>query len=251
LCALAAAALALTAGLGLLAFAKFYSGIFLGQPRRAIENVEEPTRWPSGLLGLSIVLLFLGTVAPWEIHAIGTGLQSTLALNLAATTISHPLVLTPVFVGFSVLDPTWLSVTLPAYVILWMVVMRLTRGRSVRRAPVRRAPVWVTGSGASLAAVQYRPSAYSNPMRVILRGPLGYHASTVAEITASGTPSGRLLLRTQVTLVIDRLLYAPAAKLVSWLARRSLALQSGQLSLYLLYMLVALIVALSLVPILR
>ena len=39
LCALAAAALALTAGLGLLAFAKFYSAIFLGQARTKLAGV--------------------------------------------------------------------------------------------------------------------------------------------------------------------------------------------------------------------
>ncbi|HLI58607.1 MAG TPA: proton-conducting transporter membrane subunit [Solirubrobacteraceae bacterium] len=252
LCALAAATLALTAGLGLLAFAKFYSFIFLGRSRSTTDvKAREPTRWPGGLIAISIVLLFLGTVAPWEIHAIGSALQATLGMDLAATTISHPLVLTPVFVGFSVLDPTWLSVTLPVYVVLCLAVVRLTRGRSIRRAPVRRAPVWVTGSGAPLAAVQYRPSAYSNPMRYILRGPLGYRATTIPERTAADALSGRLLLQVRVTLVVDRFLYAPAAVLVSWLAQQVRGLQSGRLSVYLLYMLIALIVALSLVPILR
>ena len=174
LCGLAAAALALTAGLGLLAFAKFYSFIFLGPTRGRLGRVREPTRWPAGLVGLGIILLFLGPVAPWEIHAIGSALAPVLGLNLASTTISHPLVLTPVFTGFSVLAPTWLSITLPAYALLTAGAARAMRGRSPARQPVRRAPVWVTGSGPELAAVQYRPSAYSNPMRVILRGPLGY-----------------------------------------------------------------------------
>jgi hydrogenase-4 component B len=248
LCALAAAALALTAGLGLLAFAKFYSGIFLGQTRGQLAKLREPTRWPGGLVGLSIVLLFLGTVAPWEIHAVGSGLQTLLGLNLASTTISHPLVLTPVFKGFSVLAPTWLSITLPAYALLAIVVVRATRGSAVRSRPVRRAPVWVTGSGAELAAVQYRPSAYSNPMRVILRGPLGYRTRLVQE-DHDGTPQFRL--DTSIVLAIDRFVYAPAAALVMRVASRVRTIQSGRLSIYLLYMLVALIVALSLVPILR
>ncbi len=51
LCALAAAALALTAGLGLLAFAKFYSFIFLGPARDQLARVREPTRWPVGAGG--------------------------------------------------------------------------------------------------------------------------------------------------------------------------------------------------------
>jgi len=252
LCTLAAAALALTAGLGLLAFAKLYGTVFLGQPRTPnVTDHAEPSRWPSGLIGLSVVLVFLGTVAPWEIHAISTALAPVLGIHLAQTTISYPLVLTPVFVGFSVLDPTWLSLTVPIYVILCLIVVRITRGRSVKARPVRRAPVWVTGSGADLAAVQYRPSAYSNPMRVILRGPLGYRTTASIEHAADGSSTGRLLLQTRVTLVVDRFIYAPSAALVAWLASGARALQSGRLSVYMLYMLAALIIALSLVPILR
>jgi hydrogenase-4 component B len=249
LCALAAAALALTAGLGLLALAKFYSFIFLGPARSELTPVREPSRWPVGLVGLGVVLLFLGTVAPWEIHALGSGLQPLLGFNPAITTISHPLVLGPVYKDFSVLAPTWLSIVLPAYALLAILIVRASRGRSVRGAPVRRAPVWVTGSGAELAAVQYRPSAYSNPMRVILRGPLGYRT----RLTAAGGRDGssRFTLDTTVVLAIDRFVYRPVATLILRVAERVRAIQSGRLSTYLLYMLITLILALSLVPILR
>ncbi len=249
LCALAAAALALTAGLGLLAFAKFYSFVFLGPARSALGVLREPSRWPLGLAGLSLVILFLGTVAPWEIHALGSGLQPLLGLNPASTTISHPLVLGPVFKEFSVLAPTWLSIVLPAYALLAILIVRASRGRSVRGAPVRRAPVWVTGSGAELAVVQYRPSAYSNPMRVILRGPLGYR-SRLSAAGGQGAPA-QLTLDTRVVLAVDCFVYAPATALALRLAERVRALQSGRLSAYLLYMLIALILALSLVPILH
>ncbi len=254
LCALAAAALALTAGLGLLAFAKFYSFLFLGHGRERFDRVREPTRWPVGLVGLGVILLFLGTVAPWEIQAIGAALHPVLGLNLATTTISHPLVLTPVFTGFSVLAPTWLTITLPAYALLAVAAVRLTRPPALRGRPVRRAAVWVTGSGAELAAVQYRASAYSNPMRVILRGPLGYRSRLVpaddaAEPSRAGGPVFRL--ETSVVLAIDRFLYAPLAALVVRAAAVVRRMQSGHLSVYLLYVLVALILALSLIPILR
>lgn len=248
LCALAAATLALTAGLGLLAFAKFYSAIFLGHARSRISVVREPARRAAGLLGLTTVLLFLGTVAPWEIHAIGSALRDLLGLDLASSTISHPLVLTPVFEGFSVLAPTWLSIVLPAYAVLALVVVRATRGAAVRGRPVRRAPVWVTGSGAAPAAVQYRPSAYSNPMRVILRGPLGFRVRSVAEQI-----DGRAALRldTRVVLAVDRFLYAPSTALALRVSERVRALQSGRLSVYLLYVLVALLAALALIPVLH
>jgi hydrogenase-4 component B len=249
LCALAAAALALTAGLGLLAFAKFYSFIFLGPGRSKLTALREPSRWPVGLVGLGVVLLFLGTVAPWEIHALGSGLQSLLGFDPASTTISHPLVLGPVYTGFSVLAPTWLSIVLPAYALLAILIVRASRRPGARGAPVRRAPVWVTGSGGELAAVQYRPSAYSNPMRVILRGPLGYRTRLIAAKERNG--ASRLTLDTTVVLAIDSFVYRPAAVVILRVAERVRAMQSGRLSMYLLYMLVALILALSLVPILR
>jgi NADH:ubiquinone oxidoreductase subunit 5 (subunit L)/multisubunit Na+/H+ antiporter MnhA subunit len=251
LCALAAATLALTAGLGLLAFAKFYGFIFLGQARERLGPVREPTRWPVGLVGLGVVLLFLGTVAPWEIHAVGAALAPLLGLNLATTTISHPLVLTPVFAGFSVLAPTWLTITLPAYAVLAAVAVKLTRPGALRGRSVRRAPVWVTGSGADLAAVQYRASAYSNPMRVILRGPLGYRTRLVPDDCIGGSARPHFRLETSVVLAVDRFLYAPLAVVVVRGAGVVRRIQSGRLSLYLLCVLVALILALSLIPILR
>lgn len=244
LCALAAAGLALTAGLGLLAFAKYYSFIFLARARAKLTVLGEPSRWPAGAIGLAAILLFLGTVAPWEIHALGSGLEGVLGFNAASTTISHPLVLGPVFENFSVLAPTWLSIVLPAYA---LIALAIAFGAD-RRRRVRRAPVWVTGSGAELAAVEYRPSAYSNPMRVILRGPLGYRSRLVTE----GIVHGRLqlLLETRVVYAVDRYLYQPATWLALALAERVRTFQSGRLSSYLLYMLIALILALSLVPIL-
>jgi hypothetical protein len=80
---------------------------------------------------------------------------------------------------------------------------------------------------------------------VILRGPLGFRTRVVS--AADGT----LTLETSVANTVERLLYAPATTLVLRVSARVRALQSGRLSSYLLYMLVALIVALSLVPILR
>jgi len=245
LCALAAATLALTAGLGLLAFAKYYSFIFLGQARTQLTAMIPPSRWPVGALALALVVVFLGTVAPWEIHAIGSGLDPQLGFNFATSTISHPLVLGPVFANFSVLAPTWLCIVLPAYA----VIACLIAFGADRRRRVRREPVWVTGSGAQLAAVQYRPSAYSNPMRVILRGPLGYRSSRLP--SADANAAGQYTLDTRVVLAVDRFLYAPLTRGALLVAAGVRRFQSGRLSAYLLYMLVALIVALSLVPILH
>jgi hydrogenase-4 component B len=264
LCALAAAALALTAGLGLLAFAKYYGFMFLARARKALGAVHEPSRAPAGPLALGLIVLLLGALAPWEIRLLGSGLKPLLGFDPASPAISHPLVLGPVFEKFSVLAPTWLSIVLPLYAVGAVLIVLAAH----RQQRVRRAPVWVTGSGAELAAVQYRPSAYSNPMRVILRGPLGYRRRLV-EAGAEGAglgPAGddrtgltsagdngtdTLTLETSVVLAVDRFLYKPVTRFALAIADRVRRLQSGRLSAYLLYMLIALIVALSLVPILH
>jgi hydrogenase-4 component B len=236
LCALAAAALALTAGLGLLAFAKLFGFTFLGVAREPLARVRRAAP-PVAIASLGAIVLFLGAVAPWEIHLLGSGLSGVLGFDPATATITHPLTLGPVFRDFSVLAPTWLSIVLPAYALL---AAALVRARL--RPPVRRAPVWVTGSGAELAAVQYRPSSYSNPVRVVLRGLLGYRRELQTDA------DGRLTLETRVVLATDRFLYRPAERLAlaaSALARRT---QSGSLSAYLLYMLAVLVLVLTLVP---
>ncbi len=243
LCALAAAALAFTAGLGLLAFAKYWGFIFLGRAREQLPEIAG-LRFSPSLAGLGTIILFLGTAAPWEIHALGSGLQPLLGFNPAGAVISHPLVLGPVFANFSVLAPTWLMIVLPAYALLALLI-----AAAVRAPTARRAPVWVTGSGAQLAAVQYRPSAYSNPMRVILRGPLGYRSRLIAPPAAE--PDQPSALQRTVVDAIARYLYSPLTALALAASGQIRRLQSGRLSSYLLYMLIALILALALIPILH
>jgi hydrogenase-4 component B len=93
LMALAAALLALTAGLALLAFAKLFGTVFLGRARSALETVREPRDFGLGPALLALAALGLGAAAPWEVHWVGSGLEGVLGLNLAGATISHPLVL--------------------------------------------------------------------------------------------------------------------------------------------------------------
>lgn len=242
LCALAAAALAFTAGLALLAFAKYFAFIFLARARTAITTSTETLGRSTSIIALGTIMLFLGAAAPWEIHAISSGLGGLLGFDAAGLVISHPLVLGPVFEKFSVLAPTWLMIVIPAYATVAVLIALAQRPRGARRAPV-----WVTGSGAELTAVQYRPSAYSNPMRVILRGPLGYRSRLVTDSDGNERP----VLQRTVVLAVDRFLYQPATQLTLALAARVRRIQSGRLSSYLLYMLMALILALALIPILR
>jgi hydrogenase-4 component B len=245
LCALGAAALAFTAGIGLLAFSKYFSFIFLGPPRSSTRAFERRSRWRDqlSLWPLALVMVCLGTVAPWEVRGLGDALQAILGIDPATTAITAPLVLGPVLPHFSVLAPTWLTIVLPAFAVIAYLLARATgRGRP------RRAPVWVTGSRAELGAVQYRPSSYSNPIRYVLRGPLGFRMR-VGRAAAPATDEE--VHETSVVLAFDRYLYRPLTGLALAANARIRRLQSGRLSTYLLYMLIALIGALALIPILH
>jgi hydrogenase-4 component B len=246
LMALAAALLALTAGLALLAFAKLYGTVFLGRMREPRAATREPRDLGSGLLVLTVIGLVLGAIAPWEIHWVGRGLAGTLGFDLAGSTITHPLTLGPVYRDFSVLAPTWLAITLPAYVVLF--------GGAIwvwRRPAVRRAPVWVSGTDGSRVAVQYTPAAYSNPIRFVLRGLYGYRRRLRLKPPSRAGGRPEPAVETRLVPAFEHYLYGPISAAALWLSSQSRRLQSGRLGIYLLYMLILLLTALALIPALR
>jgi hydrogenase-4 component B len=244
LMALAAALLALTAGLALLAFAKLFGTVFLGRARHVLA-FREPADFGIGAALLALVALALGPAAPWEVRLVGRGLSGVLGFDLAPSAISHPLVLGPVYQHFSALAPTWLAVTLPVYAVVAATIVV-----TALRPGVRRAPVWLSGSAAAIEGVQYTPQAYSNPIRVVLRGAYGLRRRLLAEATRAGsTPA--LTLETRIVPAFEHYVYGPLTSGGLILSAAVARLQSGRLSGYLLYMLVVLIVVLALIPALR
>jgi hydrogenase-4 component B len=245
LMALAAAALALTAGLGLLAFAKLFGSVVLGRQRTPSRLLHEPREPGGGLVLLGACTAVLGIVAPWEIRLLGRAFSTTLGFNPASHVISHPLVLGPVYADFSVLAPTWLAVVLIAFTAVTAGIVR-----ALRRAPARRSAPWVSGTAVAPRLVQYTPAAYSNPIRVVLRSAYSYRRSLrpVAQPRA-GEPA--LVLETQVVPMIEARIYQPLTALMLGLTARVRRLQSGRLGAYLAYVLVTLIVIVALIPTLR
>ena len=239
LMALGAAMLALTAGIGLLAFAKLYGGIFLGRPRSALASVHEPAGSSAGLLLLAFVALFLGAAAPWEIRWLGHGLRESLGFDLATTTIKFPLVLGPVYRNFSVLAPTWLALGLVTFGVTSALLIRL-----LLRPAVRRAPIWLSGTAPDLDAVQYTPDSYANPIRVVLSSAYGYRRKL--EPAAAGTHAR--ILRTRVVPAFEEHLYRPLTRGTLRLSGGARRLQSGRLGVYLLYILLVLLAVLALIP---
>jgi hydrogenase-4 component B len=245
LMSLGAALLALTAGLALLAFAKVFGTVFLGRARGA-PGAREPADLGVGLLALAVVTLALGPAAPWEVRWVGRGLQDVVGFDLGPAAVTHPLVLGPVFRDFSVLAPTWLAIVIPAYAVLAAVLVR-----ALLRPAVRRAPVWVSGTFPPPALVQYTPAAYSNPIRVVLRGLYGFRRRLVPQGPGSARTPATIALETRVVPAFEEYVYdrtTRAALRLSFALRR---LQSGRLGTYLLYMLVLLLGVLALIPAVR
>jgi hydrogenase-4 component B len=245
LLALGAALLALTAGLGLLAFAKLYGTVFLGHSRSVLGRIEEARGPALGFLGLALLTGALGALSPWEIRWLGHGLQGLLGFDLAHTTITHPLVLGPVYSHFSVLAPTWLAVALPAYAITTALLVAL-----LLRPAVRRAPAWTSGALVAPARVQYTPAGYSNPIRVVLRAAYGFRRQLEPVDGGSRAPQ-RFVLETRVVPFFEHYLYLPLTALALRASTQARRLQSGRLNMYLLYTLIVLLVILALIPALR
>ncbi len=144
----------------------------------------------------------------------------------------------PVYEHFSVLAPTWVALGIAVFASVSAAIVRL-----VLRPPVRRAPVWVSGSAAEVGNVQYTPDSYANPIRVVLAGAYGFKRE-LGPANAGGTRS----LRTRVVPAFEEYLYRPLTRVglgcSGWVRR----LQSGRLSFYLLYILAVLLAALALIP---
>ncbi len=138
------------------------------------------------------------------------------------------------------LAPTWLALGIPAFLVATALLVRL-----LLRPPVRRAPVWLSGTAPEVATVQYTPDSYANPIRVVLS--TVYRFRRELEPASDAEPHRRVV-STRVTPAFEAYLYDPMTRAALRLSGQAPRLQSGRLGTYLLYILVVLIAALALIP---
>lgn len=237
---LAAASLGLTSGLAMLAFARFFGIAFLGMPRSsgAIKADErgQPTLGP-GILAGACVALSVGVPAVLvaldrEVHAV-TGLQ------LRPVLLGPHLSLLPAHANFSSLSPTYLAVFLVAVSIVPITIYRLGRPRGETLA----VPVWDGGILTFKPRLQYTASTFANPIRVTFER---LYNPEIELDRASEDPAGRsgpVHYHRRVRPLFERYLYEPvvhAARAVSRAVQRT---QSGDINLYLLYILIVFVIA--------
>lgn len=219
---LALPALALTGGLAAVAFAKFYGFVFLGEPRsEAVVHAHDPGR---GMLGPMIALAGL---------CLALGLGSVALLPVLDRILA---VIAPEFPRLLVIglerDLAWLSLVLALLLALglggfaWL--------RRCRRSP-EQPPTWDCGYARPTARMQYSGSSFADGWARLVPG---YRVWARRFKGAFPKPA---TLRTEFQDAVGEGYLEPRLQRLTERLLQFRQLQHGHLSLYLLYILMALL----------
>ncbi len=220
----AIAGLALTGGLAAVCFVKVFGVVFLGSARcrtqpRPVERFGGSTL-AMGLLAALCTLL---------------GLIPMLAVAPLARIAGAVLGALPIATPSLPVLPATLAI-LPLAGALFAVALAARRG-------VRAVPTWTCASPVTPSA-QYTATAFSKPARTIFSFVLLPERHRQYEFATRWFPQ-RIVYHTESRYLIDEISRSVAAVTLR-IARRSRAMQSGSLRLYVAYALVALIVTVAL-----
>ena len=236
----AGAVIALTAGLALSAFARAYGIPFLGRPRsEGAARARERGQPIAGPALLAVTCVFLGVGAPLVLTVLARAARAVTGVNIHAELLVPKLTVIPAHTNFSGFSPTYLAVFI--VVVAAVPILIYLAGRP--RAASRKVPVWDGGILAFEARMQYTATTFANPVRVTF-DPL--YRPAIELQRASDEPAGRsgpVHYDARVTPIFERFLYRPVVRFVELLARAARPIQSGDVNLYLLYVLVVVIVA--------
>lgn len=227
--ALAGALLALASALAILGFVKVYGSVFLGRPRSEYPAAGElPASGRVGMAILALLAASLGVLAPFWIRLIGRASMGLVSGNVAPRMFGDPsVVIQPAYPDFSVLSPTLLAIALPFLLLLPLGIVA-----AVRRPKSRRSPVWASGE-TRLEGASYTSRGFSNPIRTVFAD-----FYRPREEVREGRYAARIVPWLESTV------YEAGASLLLWITRRMKVIQSGNLSVYLMYLFGVLLAAL-------
>ncbi len=257
--AAAGAFLALAVALGIGAYLRWFSFIFLGpshQNSRASQEKEEASpgmQW--ALILAALFPLASGPLVPWLLPWLNGQLGSLVRTprGVIAATFVHPAAaapLVPIGVnlvpapgasgtaffpqGFSVGDPY----------VLWILGMVLVVGIGIirhlaRRYPVRKVSAWTGGLEPYTAKTSFSAEGFVHPIRLAFGRALGLRRSRV------DTERGRFYRHT-IIYRVEAMIYQPILVSFRWIAERVRRIQSGRVTQYVAYVWVALILGIVL-----
>jgi len=241
--ALTGATLALTAGLAALAFVRALGMTFLGMPRADLVPRAEPRVRKAALAVLGLGSLALGVATPWVVQVLERG-TADIGGRAAFGRIAQPgWLVEPGYPGFASISPTVLVLTLLGFGTGFWLLRSLARVRLRARV----VPVWASGVIPGGAREQYTASGYANMARVIFNVVYRVHP----QFEAHGDerfPERLTVVRDEPRIFDAGWLYRPITRPFLWIAERLRYVQAGYLGLYLLYLLVAVVVVLLVVP---
>ncbi|MDA8335242.1 MAG: proton-conducting transporter membrane subunit [Peptococcaceae bacterium] len=259
--AVAAAALALTAGLAVTCFVRAFGIAFLGLPRTSAAREAAESPGPIlGAMGLlaaaSLGMGLLATALFPLIDRVNQSLYGVSVLNQVVPpvlarpaafatliTMGGGLLGSPGGVNGWVIQPAtgFSSIATPFIaifvVLLTLVPLGLTFAGRGKTVPGK---VWDGGRPEFLPTMQYTAEAYSNPIRMLFGRFYRLYGTLEAK---EGLPSV-LIYRSGVASLVEDYLYRPLTGLIRRLAEKIALLQSGSINLYLCYIFVLLVAAL-------
>lgn len=279
--ALSGVLVALTAGLSVTAFVRFYGMTFLGRPRSvAAAQARDPApslRWAMGLLVL--LCLFLGLAPTYVAAGLGriagsiTGAPSSRALIPPFFNPGH--VLLPAFVaqfhalgaqiGGAILPapglvflhqtvkggahvvfamaPTYLAVALCVAIVLTALAVRYLGGRMA----VLHKPDWTGGISHLPATAFYTATGFATPIRAIFRVVLNPSRPLDVEERLSNHFPSSIRREVDDVYAVDRWFVNPASRLVRAVAHFLARLHRGSVNAYVAYVLATLLLVLLVV----
>jgi hydrogenase-4 component B len=237
---LAAAVLGLTGGLAIMGFARSFGIACLGMPRSS--QAARATEEHQPIVGPAILAVACGALAvgaPAVLIALVRSVGATTGTDIRRILLLPKLTIIPAHTDFSAFSPTYLAVFLLAVTVVPVAIYLAGRPRGA----TQRVPVWDGGLVDFKARMQYTATTFANPVRVTFER---LYQPDVHLDRASDDPAGRsgpVHYRIRVFPLFERLLYEPIVRGVQRVAGVLQRLQSGDVNLYLLYILVVVVVA--------
>jgi hydrogenase-4 component B len=238
---MAVGVLALTSGLAAACFVKAFGISFLAMPRSdAAAGAREP-HWSTHapMLGLAIACVALGLVAPGLIASLQRTIASYTSVSRPAGAVNASGVWLVSPGGIAQVSPLLLAVLLLAVIAIAAAAVR-RRGLAIRYADT-----WGCGRIRQTPRMEYTSTAFAEPLRRVFAE---LYRPTEG-LSISSHPGSRYFVRsisytTRVVPWFEQVFYDPVIRGMRGIATRVRRLQAGSIHLYLLYVTIALVVAL-------
>jgi hydrogenase-4 component B len=223
---LAGAGLALTVAVAFATFVKVFGVGLLGRSSRTGKSLPVGSTVAVGSLGLAVLVLAVGM--PVWLDALRVAIASEFGTQ-AARDMHDGFLLVPLTAKFAFISPTLLVIVMPLLAIIPIIFVLVSK-----RFPIRRAPVWYGGFDHDPERASTTALTFSNALRTFYS--FIYRPTEEVQREANGATHyfvQRLVFTHEVAPIFGPYLFAPAIRLIFYVATKLRALQSGHLNFYL------------------